>query len=106
MKEINLRFYKQNESDWKKNRSNKFGYTVFNELRNNKSAYPIKAKLFSPRRFVLVLCDSYYNDIKTKIDIALKSDAISSKKKYLKKILDPNIRTNYPSKIYLVKMTF
>ena len=42
-------------------------------------AFPIKAKLLSPSDLVLVLCDSYYNDVKAQIDIALKSDSISAK---------------------------
>ena len=42
-------------------------------------AFPVKAKLLSPADLVLVLCDSYYNDVKTKNDMALKSDAISEK---------------------------
>ncbi len=42
-------------------------------------AFPVKAKLLSPADLVLVLCDSYYYDIKTKVDIALKSDTISNK---------------------------
>jgi hypothetical protein len=42
-------------------------------------AFPVKAKLLSPTDLVLVLCDSYYNDVKAKIDIALKSDTISEK---------------------------
>ncbi|MCL1969816.1 MAG: putative virulence factor, partial [Bacteroidetes bacterium] len=42
-------------------------------------AFPVKAKLLSPSDLVLVLCDSYYNDVKAKIDISLKSDAISEK---------------------------
>ncbi len=41
--------------------------------------FPIKAKLLSPADLVLVLCDSYYNDVKAKIDIAQKSDVISEK---------------------------
>jgi hypothetical protein len=43
------------------------------------SGFPVKAKLLSPADLVIVLCDSYYNDVKAKIDIALKSDAISEK---------------------------
>ncbi|MDR2824912.1 MAG: putative virulence factor, partial [Prevotellaceae bacterium] len=43
------------------------------------SAFPVKAKLLSPVDLALVLCDSYYNDVKAKVDIALKSDAISEK---------------------------
>jgi hypothetical protein len=41
--------------------------------------FPIKAKLLSPADLVLVLCDGYYNDVKAKIDIALKSDEINGK---------------------------
>lgn len=44
-------------------------------------AFPVKVKLLSPADIVLVLCDSYYNDVKTKIDIALKSDFINEKVK-------------------------
>ena len=43
------------------------------------AAFPVMAKLLSPADLVLVLCDSYYNDVKAKMDIALKSDAISEK---------------------------
>ena len=42
-------------------------------------SFPIKAKLLSPADLILVLCDSYYNDIKLKADIALKSEAIDEK---------------------------
>lgn len=42
-------------------------------------AFPVKAKLLSPSDLVLVLCDSYYNDVKVKIDLAWKSDAINEK---------------------------
>ena len=42
-------------------------------------SFPIKAKLLSPADLILVLCDSYYNDIKPKVDIALKSVVISEK---------------------------
>ena len=41
--------------------------------------FPVKAKLLSPADLVLVLCDSYYNDVTAKFDIALKSDEISEK---------------------------
>jgi len=41
--------------------------------------FPVKAKLLSPADLVLVLCDSYYNDVKPKIDIALKDDEITQK---------------------------
>ncbi|MBK8808322.1 MAG: hypothetical protein IPO21_17530 [Bacteroidales bacterium] len=36
-------------------------------------AFPVKVKLLSPADIVLVLCDTYFNDVKTKIDIALKN---------------------------------
>ena len=39
--------------------------------------FPVKAKLLTPSDLVLVLCDFYYNDVKTKIDNSLKGDAIS-----------------------------
>jgi len=42
-------------------------------------AFSVKAKLLSPADLVLVLCDSYYNDVKVKIDIAWKSDTINEK---------------------------
>lgn len=45
------------------------------------SAFPVKVKLLSPADIVLVLCDSYFNDVKTKIDIALKIDYINEKVK-------------------------
>lgn len=44
-------------------------------------AFPVKVKLLSPADIVLVLCDSYFNDVKTKIDIALKIDFINEKVK-------------------------
>ena len=40
--------------------------------------FPIQAKLLSPSDLILVLCDSYYNDIKTKIDVALREDDINN----------------------------
>lgn len=49
------------------------------EYKVENPSFPIKAKLLSPADLVLVLCDSYYNDVKAKIDIALKSEAISEK---------------------------
>jgi hypothetical protein len=42
-------------------------------------SFPIKAKLLSPADLILVLCDSYYNDIKIKIDTALQSEFINEK---------------------------
>jgi hypothetical protein len=42
-------------------------------------AFPIKAKLLSAADLILVLCDSYFNDVKAKIDIALRSEIISVK---------------------------
>jgi hypothetical protein len=42
-------------------------------------SFPIKAKLLSPSDLILVLCDSYYNDIKQKADLALKSEEINEK---------------------------
>ncbi len=44
-------------------------------------AFPVRVKLLSPADIVLVLCDSYFNDVKTKIDIALKIDFINEKVK-------------------------
>lgn len=44
-------------------------------------AFPVRVKLLSPADIVLVLCDSYFNDVKTKIDIALKIDFINQKVK-------------------------
>lgn len=41
--------------------------------------FPIKAELLSPADLILVLCDSYYNDIKTEVDLALKSETINEK---------------------------
>lgn len=45
--------------------------------------YPVKAKLLSPADLVLVLCDSYFNDIKSKIDNALTGEIINEKVKEL-----------------------
>ena len=42
-------------------------------------AFPVKVKLLSPADIVLVLCDSYFNDVKTKSDTALKTDFINKK---------------------------
>lgn len=42
-------------------------------------SFPIKAKLLSPADLILVLCDSYYNDVKSKVDMALKSEIINEK---------------------------
>src|SRR5690554_5543513 len=41
--------------------------------------FPVKAKLLSIADLILVLCDSYYNDVKAKVDTALKSDVIKVK---------------------------
>ena len=41
--------------------------------------FPIKAKLLSIADLILVLCDSYYNDVKAKMDTALKSGEIKEK---------------------------
>jgi hypothetical protein len=40
--------------------------------------FPVKAILLSPADIVLVLCDSFYNDIKAVHDLALSSDEINS----------------------------
>ncbi len=45
--------------------------------------FPIKAKLLSPSDLILVLCDSYFNDVKSKIDNALTGDIINEKVKEL-----------------------
>lgn len=42
-------------------------------------SFPIKAKLLSPADLILVLCDTYYNDVKPKVDMALKSEVINEK---------------------------
>lgn len=39
--------------------------------------YPIKASLLSPADIVLVLCDSFYSDIKTVHDLSLQTDDIN-----------------------------
>ena len=44
-------------------------------------AFPVKVKLLSPADIVLVLCDTYFNDVKTKIDTSLKIDIINDKVK-------------------------
>lgn len=41
--------------------------------------FPVKAKLLSIADLILVLCDSYYNDVKAKMDTALKSEEIREK---------------------------
>jgi len=41
--------------------------------------FPVKAKLLSLADLVLVLCDSYYHDLKPQMDKTLKTDAINSK---------------------------
>jgi hypothetical protein len=41
--------------------------------------FPVKAKLLSPADLILVLCDSYFNDVKPKFDLALKSEVIDQK---------------------------
>ncbi|MDI9311747.1 MAG: virulence factor SrfC family protein [Limnohabitans sp.] len=41
--------------------------------------FPIKVKLLTPADLVLVLCDSYFNDMKTKIDTAFQIDIINEK---------------------------
>lgn len=38
--------------------------------------FPIKANLLSPKDIILVLCDSFYSDIKTNHDTILKSEVI------------------------------
>jgi hypothetical protein len=45
----------------------------------HKPEYPVKARLLSPTDIVLVLCDTYYNDIKAKFDTALSVDIINDK---------------------------
>lgn len=42
-------------------------------------AFPVKARLLSPADIVLVLCDSYYHDVKSKIELSLLSDRINDK---------------------------
>ena len=39
--------------------------------------FPIKANLLSPKDIILVLCDSFYSDIKTNHDTILKSEVIA-----------------------------
>lgn len=41
--------------------------------------YPVKAKLLSPIDIVLVLCDSYFNDVKTNIETAVITIEINGK---------------------------
>jgi len=45
--------------------------------------FPVKAKLLSPSDLILVICDSYFNDIKSKIDNSLSSQIIDEKVKEL-----------------------
>ncbi len=48
------------------------------------SKFPIKAKLLSPADIVLVLCDSYYNDVKASYDTMLQRENIDESIKNLK----------------------
>jgi hypothetical protein len=41
--------------------------------------FPVKAKLLSIADIILVLCDTYYNDVRAKMDTALKSEEIKEK---------------------------
>jgi hypothetical protein len=41
--------------------------------------FPVKAKLLSIADIILVLCDTYYNDVKAKMDTALKSEGVNEK---------------------------
>jgi len=50
--------------------------------------YPIKAKLLSPADIVLVLCDSFYNDIKVTHDTVLKAKEIDKEISLLKSTLE------------------
>jgi hypothetical protein len=58
-------------------------------------SFPVKVKLLTPADLVLVLCDTYYNDIKIKIDTALKVDIINEKinKIYIEYCEKPNQQT-------------
>ncbi|GHT25159.1 hypothetical protein AGMMS4957_19460 [Bacteroidia bacterium] len=57
--------------------------------------YPIKAKLLSPADLVLVLCDSYYNDIKGSRDSMLQREDIDTEVQEMKnKWQDRNIQQN------------
>lgn len=40
--------------------------------------FPIKASLLSPTDLVIVLCDSYYNDVNINVNIEINSDSISA----------------------------
>ena len=46
--------------------------------------FPVKALLLSPADIVLVLCDSFYSDIKTIHDLALKTEEINTEIEALK----------------------
>lgn len=58
--------------------------------------FPVMARLLTPADIILVLCDSYYNDVKAKIDIAKKSETISEEvlsifDKYNNKFVQQNL---------------
>jgi hypothetical protein len=42
-------------------------------------SYPVKAKLLSPIDLVLVLCDSYFNDVKARIETAVPTNELNDK---------------------------
>ncbi|MDR1937445.1 MAG: putative virulence factor [Tannerellaceae bacterium] len=50
--------------------------------------FPVKAILLSPADMVLVLCDSFYNDVKAVHDLALKTDEINAEIDLLKDRLE------------------
>lgn len=40
--------------------------------------YPVKVQMLLPKDLVLVLCDSYYSDIKAKMELAIKAEDVDS----------------------------
>ena len=57
--------------------------------------YPIKATLLSPVDLVMVLCDSFYNDVKIKINIDINSESISEKVNQLAQRYQENKNLQY-----------
>lgn len=60
------------------------------------SRFPVKARLLSPADIVLVLCDSYYNDIKTDHGLTIHAENISSEVYSLKdRLKDRQLQQKY-----------
>lgn len=57
--------------------------------------FPVKAKLLSPADMILVLCDSFYNDIKPVRDLTLQTDAINAELETIKASLQDTPAQQY-----------